>query len=107
MAFVSDEYPRDSLDLNINIPFLCGVSQLLIWADQPIVIQASQAEKNRAAKAAKQQQAELTEHGPMKIYVGGLIENLSTLNESDLRQLFSPFGDIVNVDLHKDPYTGK
>lgn len=42
----------------------------------------------------------------MKIYVGGLTENLATLSEADLRQLFSPFGDIVTVDLHKDPYTG-
>lgn len=76
-------------------------------SDQPIAIQASQAEKNRAAKVAKQQQAELTEHGPLKIYVGGLVENLASLSEADLRQLFSPFGDIVSVDLHKDPYTGR
>ncbi|XP_055388412.1 RNA-binding protein 39-like [Condylostylus longicornis] len=84
---------------------LAMTGQLLM--DQPVIIQASQAEKNRAAKAAKQQQAELTEHGPMKIYVGGLIENLAALDENDLKQLFSPFGDIVNVDLHKDPYTGR
>lgn len=75
--------------------------------DVPIVVQASQAEKNRAAKAAKQQAAEITEGGPMKIYVGGLTDSLSTLTESDLKQLFSPFGDIVHVDLHKDPYTGR
>lgn len=42
----------------------------------------------------------------MKIYVGGLVDNLSTLTPPDLKQLFSPFGDIVGVDLHKDPYTG-
>ena len=75
--------------------------------DIPITVQASQAEKNRAAKAAKQQAAEITEGGPMKLYVGGLTESLSSVTESDLKQLFSPFGDIVHVDLPKDPYTGE
>ncbi|XP_053991816.1 RNA-binding protein 39-like isoform X2 [Hylaeus volcanicus] len=74
--------------------------------DIPIIVQASQAEKNRAAKAAKQQAAEITEGGPMKLYVGGLTESLCCITESDLQQLFSPFGDIVHVELPKDPYTG-
>jgi RNA-binding protein 23/39 len=42
----------------------------------------------------------------MKLYVGGLTESLCCITESDLQQLFSPFGDIVHVELPKDPYTG-
>lgn len=73
----------------------------------PIIVQASQAEKNRAAKAAKQQAAEITEGGPMRLYVGGLVDKLSNVLEPELKQLFSPFGDIVEVEVQKDPYTSK
>ena len=56
---------------------------------QRVVIQASQAEKNRAAKVAKQQAAEmLSGNGPLKIYVGGLVDTLSTITEAELMQLF-------------------
>eukprot|EP00918_Siedleckia_nematoides_P003539 GHVU01007996.1.p1 GENE.GHVU01007996.1~~GHVU01007996.1.p1 ORF type:complete len:362 (+),score=85.82 GHVU01007996.1:686-1771(+) len=75
--------------------------------DVPVRVQASQAEKNRAAKAAKQQQAEALEGGPMKIYVGGLVESLANITEQGLRDLFQNFGEVVNIELHKDPYTGK
>ncbi|KAH0472709.1 MAG: hypothetical protein KVP17_003272 [Porospora cf. gigantea B] len=75
---------------------------------QRVVIQASQAEKNRAAKVAKQQAAEmLSGNGPLKIYVGGLVDTLSTITEAELMQLFEPFGEILSVDVHKDPYTAK
>eukprot|EP01054_Gregarina_sp_Poly1_P002660 Gregarina_sp_Poly_1__2659@NODE_1726_length_3453_cov_243_116952_g1090_i1_p1_GENE_NODE_1726_length_3453_cov_243_116952_g1090_i1NODE_1726_length_3453_cov_243_116952_g1090_i1_p1_ORF_typecomplete_len639_score108_25RRM_1/PF00076_22/9_5e14RRM_1/PF00076_22/1_7e21RRM_1/PF00076_22/0_0042RRM_5/PF13893_6/0_0034RRM_5/PF13893_6/1_4e09RRM_5/PF13893_6/2_8e03RRM_5/PF13893_6/0_76RRM_7/PF16367_5/0_2RRM_7/PF16367_5/6_4e06Limkainb1/PF11608_8/12Limkainb1/PF11608_8/5_6e05Limkainb1/PF11608_8/12RRM_8/PF11835_8/1_6e03RRM len=75
--------------------------------NQPIRVQASQAEKNRAAKAAKQQQAELAAQGPTKIYVGGLIDSLAGITSDELRQLFSPFGSILQIDIPKDPYTGR
>lgn len=43
---------------------------------------------------------------PMRIYVGGLTENLAEISENDLRRLF-PFGEIDYIDLNKDPITGK
>ncbi|KAJ7900311.1 hypothetical protein B0H14DRAFT_2556466 [Mycena olivaceomarginata] len=42
--------------------------------------------------------------GAMQLYVGSLHFNLT---ESDIRQVFEPFGDLEFVDLHKDPTTGR
>ncbi|KAF7347862.1 Splicing factor CC1-like protein [Mycena venus] len=42
--------------------------------------------------------------GAMQLYVGSLHFNLT---ESDIRQVFEPFGDLEFVDLHKDPMTGR
>ncbi|KAF8822041.1 splicing factor, CC1 family protein [Cardiosporidium cionae] len=77
-----------------------------ILKGQPIRVQASQAEKNRAAKAAKIQQTELVD-GPMRIYAGGLVESLSNITSQEIKQLFSPFGEILSVDIQRDPYTGR
>jgi len=44
--------------------------------------------------------------GPMRIYVGGLVEQLDNMTDNDLRQLF-PFGEIDYIDLDKDESTGK
>lgn len=38
------------------------------------------------------------------LYVGSLHFNLT---ESDIKQVFEPFGDLDFVDLHKDPVTGR
>ena len=38
------------------------------------------------------------------LYVGSLHFNLS---ESDIKQVFEPFGELDFVDLHKDPTTGR
>lgn len=43
----------------------------------------------------------------MKIYVGGLTENLADITDSDIRGIFHPFGEIETIDLPKDPLTGK
>lgn len=43
-------------------------------------------------------------HGPMQLYVGSLHFNLT---ESDIKQVFEPFGELEFVDLHKDPVTGR
>ncbi|KAJ7092692.1 splicing factor CC1-like protein [Mycena epipterygia] len=43
-------------------------------------------------------------HGAMQLYVGSLHFNLT---ESDIKQVFEPFGDLEFVDLHKDPMTGR
>lgn len=40
----------------------------------------------------------------LSLYVGSL--NFA-LTESDIRQVFQPFGEVEVVDLHKDPVTGK
>jgi RNA-binding protein 23/39 len=39
-----------------------------------------------------------------RLYVGSLHFNLT---ESDIRQVFEPFGDLEFVDLHRDPMTGR
>jgi RNA-binding protein 39 len=43
-------------------------------------------------------------HGAMQLYVGSLHFNLT---ESDIKQVFVPFGVIEFVDLHRDPMTGR
>jgi len=40
----------------------------------------------------------------MQLYVGSLHFNLT---ESDIKQVFEPFGDLEFVDLHRDPQTGR
>lgn len=89
---------------------------------QPVQIVPSQAEKNRHAAAAKFKKDQLKEQqrihlssatdqidltdAPMKIYVGGLTENLADITENDLHNIFE-FGDIDSIELHRDPITGK
>jgi RNA-binding protein 39 len=43
----------------------------------------------------------------MKIYVGGLTENLADITDSDIRSIFHPFGEIDLIELPKDPITSK
>lgn len=40
----------------------------------------------------------------IRIYVGSLHFNLT---ESDIKQVFEPFGELDFVDLHRDPMTGR
>lgn len=79
-----------------------------------IRILPSKAEINRTAAAAKQikqtknpaeQHSQAT--GAMRIFVSGLTDQLADIEESDLRDLFAPFGDIEKVELHRDDVTGK
>jgi RNA recognition motif-containing protein len=39
-----------------------------------------------------------------RLYVGSLHFNLT---ESDIKQVFEPFGELDFVDLHRDPGTGR
>ena len=39
-----------------------------------------------------------------RLYVGSLHFNLT---DSDIRQVFEPFGELDFVDLHRDPATGR
>lgn len=43
----------------------------------------------------------------MKIYIGGLTDILSDVSENELRSLFSPFGEIENIEVPRDHFTGK
>ena len=39
--------------------------------------------------------------------MGGLIDVLNQVSESEIRQWFSPFGDIDSIELPRDPVTGR
>ncbi len=42
----------------------------------------------------------------MKIYIGGL-ENLADISDSDLKNIFSAFGDIESIDMPRDTISHK
>ncbi|XP_015787976.1 RNA-binding protein 39 [Tetranychus urticae] len=67
--------------------------------DYPIIIQPTQAEKNRAAASVQRGVS-----GPMRLYVGSLHFNIT---EDMLRGIFEPFGRIDKIELMKDPETGR
>lgn len=72
----------------------------------PVIVQNTEAEKNRIAEAnaAAMRSATLPTLHPHRLYVGNLQYNLS---EDDLRQLFEPFGAIDLVEIPKDLATGR
>jgi len=72
----------------------------------PIRVQASGAEKNRAAQAQKVAQSQLQER-PITLYIMGMNGPLSAIEDDDLKQIFSPFGDIDYVNIGRCPYTGR
>eukprot|EP00933_Yihiella_yeosuensis_P020989 TRINITY_DN16722_c0_g2_i1.p1 TRINITY_DN16722_c0_g2~~TRINITY_DN16722_c0_g2_i1.p1 ORF type:complete len:434 (-),score=124.09 TRINITY_DN16722_c0_g2_i1:115-1416(-) len=75
---------------------------------QAVRVQPSQAEKNRAAQAAKASiHYTAPQEAPLRLYVGGLTDSLANISEEELKKLFSPFGEIEFIDLHRDPYTNK
>eukprot|EP00960_Hanusia_phi_P075461 768429-Hanusia_phi.AAC.13 len=63
----------------------------------PVVVQASQAEKNQAARLAAQVAGELDL--PAKLSVENLHMDIA---EDDLQTLFSPFGKVLSVRINKD-----
>ena len=115
-----DTKDRARQAINLSGQLLCG---------QPCKIVSSQAEKNRQALATRlkkekdkeknpglmnsnivkysksNEQIDLND-APMKIYVGGLTENLANITEDDLCNIFG-FGEIDSIELHKDPITGR
>ena len=42
-----------------------------------------------------------------KIYISNLTDTQSDITENSLKNVFSPFGDIEVVDIHRDSLTGK
>ncbi|XP_015348328.1 probable RNA-binding protein 23 isoform X3 [Marmota marmota marmota] len=84
-----------------SVPLAIGLTgQRLLGV--PIIVQASQAEKNRLAAMANNLQKGTG--GPMRLYVGSLHFNIT---EDMLRGIFEPFGKIDNIILMKDSDTGR
>ncbi|KAM3620915.1 uncharacterized protein V6R79_003623 [Siganus canaliculatus] len=84
-----------------SVPLAIGLTgQRLLGV--PIIVQASQAEKNRAAAAANNLQKGTA--GPMRLYVGSLHFNIT---EEMLRGIFEPFGRIESIQLMMDSETGR
>ncbi|CAL9702630.1 unnamed protein product [Knipowitschia caucasica] len=84
-----------------SVPLAIGLTgQRLLGV--PIIVQASQAEKNRAAAAASALQR--GSMGPMRLYVGSLHFNIT---EEMLRGIFEPFGRIESIQLMMDSETGR
>ncbi|KAI7687045.1 RNA-binding protein 39 [Sarcoptes scabiei] len=75
---------------------LCGV---------PIVVQHSQAEKNRLANLNAPVKPTVRDtSGPMSLYVGSLHFNI---NEEMLRGIFEPFGRVEKIELARDSETNR
>jgi RNA-binding protein 23/39 len=69
----------------------------------PIIVQHTQAEKNRLANAATPPPVEKSVPGPMRLYVGSLHFQVT---EDMLEDIFKPFGRVDNIQLIRDPETG-
>ncbi|KAI7888434.1 uncharacterized protein EV154DRAFT_517904 [Mucor mucedo] len=71
----------------------------------PVIVQLSEAEKNRLAMQAQRNALGVTtEPLYQRLYVGSLHFSLT---DDDVRQIFEPFGALDFVNLHKDPETGR
>lgn len=83
-----------ALALGLNGQKLVGV---------PVIVQPSQAEKNRAGAFAEAP-PRVKDKGPMRLYVGSLHFNIT---EEMIRGIFEPFGKIASVQLIMDQETGR
>ncbi|KIK70947.1 hypothetical protein GYMLUDRAFT_66156 [Collybiopsis luxurians FD-317 M1] len=73
----------------------------------PIMVQLTESERNRLHAGdgnLNLPPGVSAPHGAMQLYVGSLHFNLT---ESDIKQVFEPFGALEFVDLHRDPMTGR
>ncbi|KAF8168137.1 hypothetical protein B0H34DRAFT_792777 [Crassisporium funariophilum] len=73
----------------------------------PIMVQLTESERNKLHPGdgnLNLPPGVTSSHGSMQLYVGSLHFNLT---ESDIKQVFEPFGDLEFVDLHRDPMTGR
>ncbi|KAF8525155.1 hypothetical protein BU17DRAFT_74541 [Hysterangium stoloniferum] len=73
----------------------------------PIMVQLTESERNKLHPGdgiSVPSGGSASSHGSMQIYVGSLHFNLT---ESDIKQVFEPFGELDFVDLHRDPMTGR
>lgn len=84
-----------------SVPLALGLSgQKLLGV--PVVVQPSQAEKNRIGNYTDPMVR--PDKGPMKLYIGSLHFNIT---EDMLRGIFEPFGRIQSIQLMKDPETDR
>ncbi|CUV07512.1 unnamed protein product [Cryptosporidium hominis] len=70
----------------------------------PITVQASQAEKNRAAKLAKLEEIK-AETTPLLLRVDGLVGLLARIRRDEIESLFSTFGKVNKIDIEIDKKT--
>ncbi|XP_023364930.1 RNA-binding protein 39 [Otolemur garnettii] len=84
-----------------SVPLAIGLTGQRVFG-VPILVRASQAEKNRAAAMANNLQKGRA--GPMRLYVGSLHLNIT---EAMLRGIFEPFGRLESIQLMKDSETGR
>ncbi|KAE8740324.1 hypothetical protein FOCC_FOCC014172 [Frankliniella occidentalis] len=85
-----------------SVPLAMGLAgQKLLGV--PIIVQPTQAEKNRAGNSMPNLQPK-GQPGPMRLYVGSLHFNIT---EDMLRGIFEPFGKIDNIQLIMDAETGR
>lgn len=70
----------------------------------PILVQPTQAEKNRQGNSTAPMMMPSDLKGPMRLYVGSLHFNIT---EDMLRGIFEPFGKIDSIQLIMDPETGR
>lgn len=84
-----------------SVPLAMGLTgQKLLGV--PIIVQHTQAEKNRAGNSMPNLVIPKGNQGPMRLYVGSLHFNIT---EDMLRGIFEPFGKIDNIQLIMDPET--
>ncbi|KAJ1614316.1 splicing factor [Cryptosporidium canis] len=72
--------------------------------DASITVQASQAEKNRAAKLAKLEEIK-AETTPLLLRVDGLVGLLARITQDEVESLFSTFGKVTSVSMELDADT--
>jgi len=82
----------DSINAVTNAIQLSGTHMM----DKTVIVQASQSERNELQTQQKQLQ-------PTRLYVGGLHTNVT---DQDVESMFTEFGDVDFVDLHREPETG-
>jgi len=70
----------------------------------PIVVQPTQAEKNRQGSQSLPLLMPMDTRGPMRLYVGSLHFNIT---EDMLKNIFEPFGKIDSIQLMMDPETNR
>lgn len=68
----------------------------------PVIVQPSQAEKNRVGNY--EMTPRIRDKGPMRLYIGSLHFNIT---EDMLKGIFEPFGTIQSIQLIMDPETGR
>ncbi|KAJ1060263.1 hypothetical protein K5549_004701 [Capra hircus] len=104
VRMMSDRNSRRSKGIFVDVssvPLAIGLTGRWVLG-VPIIVQASQAEKNRASAMANNLQKGSA--GPMRLYVGSLHFNIT---EDMLRGIFEPFGRTESIQLMMDSETGR